>query len=215
LKVKPIVLASIALGIMFLAPSFLVGITASDFTHCDPDEYAPWADGNDDGKIDIFDVVYVASKYSTNGCATKTLNITNWPEWYPVGNVNVTNFPTEKEPKTIVVCENYTIDGTGETIPLPFVVDLEDYERYGVFFSYLYQPINPSDSWLYACPKALNIKPQYGYGGTWRMALLNTGDDWVDYAYLHNIVMSPELVFRVKTDNQTSLSLTLLVYLYN
>ena len=88
MKTKPIVLTAIALGIIFLAPSFLVRISTSDFTQCDPNEYSPWADGNEDGKIDIFDIVYVASKYNTNGCATKTLNITNLPQTF---NVNITH----------------------------------------------------------------------------------------------------------------------------
>jgi hypothetical protein len=87
LKNKPIVLTAIVLVIIFLAPSFLVRISTSDFTQCDPNEYSPWADGNEDGQIDIFDVVYVATKYGTNGCATKSLNITNWPQTF---NVNIT-----------------------------------------------------------------------------------------------------------------------------
>lgn len=36
-----------------------MGVTAS--------EYDPWLDNNDDGKIDIFDVVKVAGAYGTNG----------------------------------------------------------------------------------------------------------------------------------------------------
>ncbi len=100
MKIKPIALAAIVLSLMFMAPSFLVGLTVSDFTHCEPDEYNPWADGDDDGDIDIFDVVYVASKYSTNGCATKTLNITNWPDYfyppYP-SEMNITNWPLDQD----------------------------------------------------------------------------------------------------------------------
>jgi len=66
MKLKPLTL-TIALGTIILIPSILVGITMSDFPP-DPDgEYSPWVDLNDDGIIDIFDVVWLASRYSTTG----------------------------------------------------------------------------------------------------------------------------------------------------
>jgi hypothetical protein len=51
-------------------------------------QYDPWADINDDGIIDIFDLVNLANKYGTTGDPTKNVNVTNWPN---VLNVNVTN----------------------------------------------------------------------------------------------------------------------------
>jgi hypothetical protein len=41
--------------------------------------YDPWADINDDGIIDIFDLVNLANKYGTTGDPTKNVNVTNWP----------------------------------------------------------------------------------------------------------------------------------------
>lgn len=41
-------------------------------------EYDPWADLNEDGIVDIFDVVGVTSIYETTGDSTKNVNVTNW-----------------------------------------------------------------------------------------------------------------------------------------
>jgi len=66
MKLKPLTL-TIALGTIILIPSILVGITMSDFPS-DPDgQYSPWGDLNDDGEIDIFDIVWLASRYGTTG----------------------------------------------------------------------------------------------------------------------------------------------------
>lgn len=118
MKVKPIAIIAVALSLMFLAPSILVRLTVSDFTHCEPNEYNPWADGDGNGKIDIFDVVYVASKYNTNGCATKTLNITNWPVYfyppYP-SEMNITNWPLDGEGKLKINLDNPLVPDSGVT----------------------------------------------------------------------------------------------------
>lgn len=118
MKVKQIALAAIVLSLMFMAPTFLVGLTVSDFTHCEPTEYNPWADGDDDGDIDIFDVVYVATKYGENGCATKTLNITNWPAYfyppYP-GEMNITNWPLDVNGNLKVSITDGLIGSSGTT----------------------------------------------------------------------------------------------------
>ena len=42
-------------------------------------QYDPWADMNDDGKIDVKDIYYLASIYGTTGDPTKNVNVTNWP----------------------------------------------------------------------------------------------------------------------------------------
>lgn len=70
--------AVLALALMFLAPPLLVGLTASA-------PYEPWYDLDDNGKIDIFDVVRMAGTYGTIGDPEKSVNVTNWPP-----NVSVT-----------------------------------------------------------------------------------------------------------------------------
>jgi hypothetical protein len=42
-------------------------------------EYNPWADMNDDGIVDIFDVVAVTGIYESTGEPVKNVNVTNWP----------------------------------------------------------------------------------------------------------------------------------------
>jgi len=66
MKLKPLTLA-IALGVIIMVPSILVGNTMSDFPP-DPDGgYSPWGDLNDDGSIDIFDIVWLGTRYDTTG----------------------------------------------------------------------------------------------------------------------------------------------------
>lgn len=42
-------------------------------------EYDPWADLNEDGKIDILDIVGLTTIYGTTGDSTKDVTVTNWP----------------------------------------------------------------------------------------------------------------------------------------
>jgi hypothetical protein len=60
--------------------------------------YDPWADINDDGKIDMYDIGHSARLFGATGDATK--------------NVNVTNFPTQqREPAWKVIQVTNTPDG--------------------------------------------------------------------------------------------------------
>ena len=42
-------------------------------------DYDPWADINEDGNIDIYDIAYGAQRFGTSGDPTKNVNVTNWP----------------------------------------------------------------------------------------------------------------------------------------
>jgi hypothetical protein len=41
--------------------------------------YDPWADINDDGKIDMKDIAYTARLFDTSGDPAKNVTVTNWP----------------------------------------------------------------------------------------------------------------------------------------
>jgi hypothetical protein len=57
---------SLALIAVLLLPAVLVGVTASVSTTGIHD-YDPWCDLDDDGDIDIFDIVDIANRYGTTG----------------------------------------------------------------------------------------------------------------------------------------------------
>lgn len=94
---KSQILAGIILAMLILLTSLLVRTTMSDFPDCPAEEYTPWADLDDDGDIDLYDAVYMLSRYGSEGCATKSLNITNWPEWWSCPKeMNITNWPLDE-----------------------------------------------------------------------------------------------------------------------
>ena len=47
-------------------------------------QYDPWADINDDGKIDAKDIGYTCRLFGTIGDPTKNVNVTNFPQTYRI-----------------------------------------------------------------------------------------------------------------------------------
>ena len=64
---------TIVLFTLTISSLFLVNVAVSDFPPDPEGEYSPWGDLNDDGIINIFDVVWLASRYGTTGTP---LNVT-------------------------------------------------------------------------------------------------------------------------------------------
>ncbi len=62
---------NILVAAALLFSPLIIGLTAS--------QYDPWADINEDGKIDIKDIAYTAKLYGTLGDPTKNVTVTNWP----------------------------------------------------------------------------------------------------------------------------------------
>jgi hypothetical protein len=73
LNVKKYLLA-ILLSSMILALVFCLNVGSQTTM-----PYDPWADINDDGIIDIYDLVNMANKYGATGDPTKNVTVTNWP----------------------------------------------------------------------------------------------------------------------------------------
>lgn len=72
MKLSALTLANLTIAAMLLLTPFLVGLTASA-------PYDPWYDLDENGKIDIFDVVRIAGTYGTTGDPGKNVSVTNWP----------------------------------------------------------------------------------------------------------------------------------------
>jgi hypothetical protein len=64
---------SIILFTLIMGSLFLVNVSVSDFPPAPEGEYSPWGDLNDDGIINIFDIVWLSSRYGTTGTP---LNVT-------------------------------------------------------------------------------------------------------------------------------------------
>ena len=72
MKASALTLANLIVASLLLLTPFLVGLTASA-------PYDPWYDLDENGEIDIFDVVRIAGTYGTSGDSSKNVNVTNWP----------------------------------------------------------------------------------------------------------------------------------------
>jgi hypothetical protein len=60
---------------MLLTSLVFLAVTSSS-----SQQYDPWVDFNEDGAIDIFDIVGVALAFGATGDPTKNVTITNWPD---------------------------------------------------------------------------------------------------------------------------------------
>jgi hypothetical protein len=53
-------------------------------------QYDPWADINDDGKIDMKDIGYICRLFGTTGDPTKNVNVINFPQTYRIMHTTYT-----------------------------------------------------------------------------------------------------------------------------
>jgi len=53
--------------------------------------YDPWIDYNDDGKINLQELVLLANSYGATGDPTKNVNVTNWGDQYSCVDYGVLN----------------------------------------------------------------------------------------------------------------------------
>lgn len=86
----------------------------------------------------LFTIILVRNPSETGEEATKNVHVTNWP--------------TQPEPKTIVVCQNLTVTPDNFSIPDVYV---EGY-RYGSIFVAYSRPY-VDDAVLVCCPSCFNI----------------------------------------------------------
>jgi hypothetical protein len=85
MKTSRFTLVNLAIALLLLGSPFLVQVTTSQGV------YDPWCDYDEDGDIDIYDIVRIAEAYGTTGDPGKNVNVTNWP---PTVNVIVGGYST-------------------------------------------------------------------------------------------------------------------------
>jgi hypothetical protein len=120
-------------------------------TRSQTEEYDPWIDTNDDGVINIYDLVKAASIYGTEGDPTKNVNVNNWPT---LMNVNViSNTKSFSDYSKVFFFRN---------MGLPF--DLRAFSMDNVIISGTLTP--DGDSYLKASTSFVDLAYVYAKGGT-------------------------------------------------
>jgi len=97
---------------MLILTSFvLVGITLSEFPPETPGIYSPWGDLNDDGIIDIFDIVWLSGRYQKTGTpVNKTELLYNVSDTFAELRAQIAELQTQIQTlNTSVVALNSTI----------------------------------------------------------------------------------------------------------
>jgi len=155
--------------------------------------YDPWVDQDEDGDVDSNDLCLLAGEYGSSGDPTKNVNVTNWP--------------TQPEPKTIIVCENYTLSSCD--VMLPFVADVEGYQYFSMFVAW-YRPYeNAATAYAQA-----SISNMTGASSAASVNLTPSSSGWESDGHMHNVISAPNLRFRVVVPND-SVEFTLVLYCYN
>jgi hypothetical protein len=160
-------------------------------------QYDPWVDLDEDGQISIYDVVQLTSIYGKTGD--------------PARNVNVTNWPTQPAPKTIIVCQNYSVTGDPENDTkewLPFVAHVEGYGYVSVFLAAIKRGMSLTAT-LYWCPSCLNVTY-----GSYSASLGFSALSWGTYCYTNCAVGSPDMRFKVHMPDG-SVEMTIVLYCFN
>lgn len=108
MNIKPLILL-----VTLVFTSFaLVGSTLSDFPPEVPGIYSPWGDLNDDGIINIFDIVWISGRYQTTGVpVNKTELLYNVSDTFTELRAQIAELQTQLEAlNTSVVSMNSTIN---------------------------------------------------------------------------------------------------------
>jgi len=182
LTILSVAIVSVLLGSLFYNNVILAQTSGS--------EYDPWLDYNEDGIIDVHDLSPLGQAYGSSGGTTK--------------NVTVTNFPTSPEPRTIVVCENYTAFAGTTFFP---AVNVTEYRYVSMFVTYFRD--DPNDVLLNLMPSSSGISV-----AVYADDSLYVKNEWATSGRVGFEAGAPEITVRVKMSND-DIELTIVLYLYN
>lgn len=128
----------------------------------------------------------------------------------PTRNVNITNWSTQPEPKTIVVCQNLTLITSGRVFAN---VSLEGYRYVSIFVWYY---VYDYGDVLYCCPSCLGIAGYLpdAYGNIYGRQL-NLVPSSTSLTTTNLIVGAPNLCFITDSFPAHSVQLTIVLYCYN
>jgi hypothetical protein len=191
---KDVVTAVIATSCL-TAALFLIIPTNSQYQ-----SYDPWLDVNDDGKINMLDLYYPSLSYGTFGDPTKNVNVTNWP--------------IQPTPKTIIVCQNYTVTYTSpqQSYWLPFMPDIEGYRFVSVFVAGCKSGDNSA---IVRCSAScMNITSSTSFCSLSIGGSINPSPYW-ENAVATNLEAGSSNMGFVVYINAGSVELTIVLYCYN
>ena len=184
--------------------------------------YDPWVDFDEDGSVEYDDLVSLAGSYGSSGPPTKNVNVTNFPldeegnlrvaQSNGAQNVTVTNWPTQPEPKTIIVVQNHTITYTGANKISLAKADVSGYTYVSMFVTY-YLSGGCSHVGLWILPSCLNITEGMGtsFG---RNIPLSQYNYWKQKASTGFVAGAPEVGLGIEIGSG-SIELTIVLYCYN
>jgi len=182
---------TLLLSLIFLASMFLIRVTAS--LDSPPGQYSPWCDFDDDGDIDIYDIVEIAGRYEASGTpVNKTAFLYNLSETFNMllSQLDSLNATVALHQEKIALLEAQ-IDEMNSTIAeLEVRLEVLNATKLGVPLwdsgwmnlavgpnsFYFSEPLNTANVFVYMIGKQSNTSEphQIAYGGDTRTGVVNT-----------------------------------------
>ena len=185
---KKDLMIAVLLTFCLTATMFMIATTKSQ-------EYNPWADLNEDGKIDILDLTGVTGIYGMSGDPTKNVNVTNWPTQQP-------------QPKAIMLLAEATLTFEGEpTLTFFASVNVTGYRYVSIFITYSSDANRSLQLW----PSCLGTKT---YDGV-EISLPQIYPSWHQTSLKAYEVNSPTLDLAFYSSGAGTLYITATLYCYN
>jgi hypothetical protein len=124
MKINKNMIIAITITFCFIAAMFM----AIPIRSQPSGQYDPWLDINDDGRINMDEIVASTTAFGATGDPTKNVTVTNWPSSFGGPNSEV-----------ITVCQNYTFSEQtpGDGLMLPYCVNVQNYKYIDIYLAYI------------------------------------------------------------------------------